>query len=168
MVEQQKIKKLLEVNKKNVLIFLLAGIVFMSVYYALIIYDNTKVEKFDISDYQIGNEQAEFSIDSLNIGKTSTTLRGWEVTKGVSTELVNTHFVLVDDSYGYILNTEVENRNDVTVFFNDGLNYDNSGIVSLFLNSKFEKGKEYNIYILYENESLNIKYLLDTGKKFCY
>ncbi len=170
MKNKRKVSELLQVSKKNILILFCIGIILTVGYSLVIYYDNVHIEEIKLSDYQLGNENALGAVDSITIQDNTTDVTGWFACKGVETNRVKMQIVLAlpEENVGYIVNTELRPNIDTTSFINDGLNYDNSGFKAVFLNEKFQKGKDYNIYLLFQGEYQGIEFLIDMNNTFSY
>gem|GEM_PF-3212503 len=151
---------------KKVIIILLILIILLGFGFASLIYlDNSIVRKVDISDMKKNVADVQFTIDSVNNDENSNyiSIRGWALKKGANISTVECYVGLINTSTNeyYKLNTVKEDRPDVTSHFNDGFNYDKSGLYSQFSMKRVEKGK-YEIVLLYLSDNNNI--LVHTGK----
>ncbi len=153
---------LLPIKRKTIIqlffLILISGFLFAGLIYV----DNSLVKKLDISGLQKNVNEVIFSIDSIE-EKDYISIRGWAYKKGINISIVECFVAVrnISTNECFRVNTIKENRPDVTKYFNDGLNYDNSGIYAKFSKRKLGKGV-YEIILLYFSDNSHI--LVPTGK----
>ncbi len=114
--------------------------------------DNEIIRKIEVGDIPNLNNEYKYYIDEITNSEDKLNIAGWCVVVGKGTRWVNNKFILIDDDkVGYVLNTVMQQRPSVTEFINDGINYDNSGLVGNGNIKNLPEGK-YNVGILLENE----------------
>lgn len=94
------------------------------------------------------------NIDDINNKKVAwkymALFSGWSIAEGQNTDNNITYIVLESSDKRYIFSTSKAQRHDVTTFFNDGKNYDNSGFIALINHSLIENGI-YKVGVCIEN-----------------
>jgi len=121
-----------------------------------IIYKNfSTIHYFTIQQIESTGE-IYYNIDNFQVGD-FINIRGWAFKEGEDIEKNNIHIVLKSRNSvkGSIIKTEMVVRKDVSDFYKAGNKYDNSGFVSRVKAKKLRDGN-YDIYILYRNDDLNI------------
>ena len=81
------------------------------------------------SDYKKDEDVYVYYIDRTEIKKNHLEIHGWLIKPGINLIYVNNMYVLIDDDNKvYGIKTRSIKRAEVTMHFNDGFNYDNSGL----------------------------------------
>ncbi|RRD95376.1 hypothetical protein EII17_03785 [Clostridiales bacterium COT073_COT-073] len=147
-----KIHKILlnEITHLVVLIIIsfMIGVCFVVVYKV----DNEQlVELGSLKKYEIGAEGI-FIVDQYYLENKALYIEGCFLRLGEDLDYVNSSFVLIDESeICWAINTIPTKRESATEFFNDGYNYDDSGLKGYIPLSKLKRGK-YRIGIVTKNK----------------
>lgn len=80
-------------------------------------------------------------------------LRGWALVDGQDSKNSSIYLVLLSDKMKYIISTSVQERHDVTKYYKNSGNYDQSGFILLFSKKYLRKGK-YKVGIYLENNKI--------------
>jgi hypothetical protein len=101
-----------------------------------------------IPDYAAA-EDYFYYIDSITKNDEQVRIEGWVAKLGQDIDYINRTVVLID-SQGqlYHLNTVMVVRNNVTEYFNDGHNYDNSGISAACMLSDLQPNETYKVGVI--------------------
>lgn len=139
---------------KVFLIFLCCCIMIPLILIILFNYDNEKLTSLgNISDYNLTNEYITI-IDDVQQTKNKTTIYGCSLKLGENLDYVNKQYVLVDDENRVIgINTVVTDRTSATEYFNDGFNYDKSGLNGQFATKYINNEVNYKIGILIKEKN---------------
>jgi hypothetical protein len=109
--------------------------------------------KFDIKHSEkssvIGNRirEGQYNFDISYLVNKDVYLNGWAFTKNKSSENEKKYIELYNDKKIYCFTANNNLRDDITLWQNDGINYDDCGIFALINAEEVEKGN-YNIKIL--------------------
>ncbi len=151
--------------KKGTVIILLLAIILTGILSSVIIFlDNNRIEREDVSNMIVNNGEINYNIDLIDKDDLKyVNIQGWASKLGNSISIVECYVCVKDikDNEYYRINTMKVIRTDVTDYFNDGFNYDNSGFFAKFSEKKIGQGT-YEICLLYLNDGNNI--LVPTGR----
>lgn len=153
-------------KEKNFLI-----IIFLALSISIIIFKTTgfnicNYTKFNMDNNKytniVTNKQVDFvqdnnilvTIDDNDSDGDKIILSGWAVIKGEKAK--GTKLLLKGDRNSYLVNLCLIRRKDVTAFFGDSINYDNSGFMCRIDTSNFQKDN-YVPYIAIKSDK---KYLI--------
>lgn len=120
--------------------------------------DEAQIKMVNMNDYKGYIDSAEVKDDII-------ILKGWAIKKGEGANVFLMKTVLKNENTQEYLQipTQYHGREDITKYFNDGIDYHVSGFTSMVSGLKLQDGL-YSIYILYDGREL----LIDTGGKFRY
>lgn len=112
-----------------------------------------------VTGLQINNntqEEYEFYIDNAYIENGRVYINGWSVKKGEDYNNPNVKIILQDTNEKmFSVHTTSVRRTEVTTYFNDGFNYDNSGIFGSCKVKYLEPGMTYKVLILMKDGNKN-------------
>lgn len=113
-----------------------------------------KIRKIDVKDIPelTSDEGAWLNLDNAYYENQKLIINGWFVIQGRETNPVSMHVLLGESGGGeyYELPTAIVTREDVTAYFNDNINYDNSGFSVAVNFREFDlKSSTYEIFLLY-------------------
>lgn len=132
----------------------LIGLLLLSVIFCfLIFYDAGSIKKIDMNHVLV-TDDITYCIDSVQQSNGVLTIADWAAKQGESIESIDMQVVLCseDTQTGYVLPTQMTNRQEVTDALNDGFNYNYSGFLSRGLLSKLKLSKrDFTIYLHYKN-----------------
>lgn len=136
-------------ESKIFLIFLCCFVITPFLLIFLFKYDNEKLISLgQVSDYHITDKYITI-IDDIKQTKNKTSIYGCSIKLGEDLDYVNKQYVLIDNqNKAYGLNTVVVDRKSATEYFNDGFNYDKSGLNGQFATKYLNDGVIYRIGIL--------------------
>lgn len=145
--------KVYAVDKKIIVAFICLCMVFTGLFCVTIYMDNITLNEIDISSMSREDSGILFSVDKVEINEEFTVIQGWAAKANDDINTFKTHVVLFDNENEkyFTINTEMQLREDVTNQLGGEHNYTRSGFIGKVKNSKLQQGKEYGIYILYEN-----------------
>lgn len=105
------------------------------------------------------------SIDYISVS--DAVIRGWCMEKGKNINSFDMDILLWNQAkaYGYQIPACLESREDITEYFNDGINYDRAGFCCVFDNSWLVDA-DYRIYIRYRCNNSDL--IVDTGQEYRY
>lgn len=159
-------------EKKFIILFLVIAVACSIALCAFLLWNEQRISIIDVNNAQAISkedgllynvETADYKPDTY--AGDMLTIRGYCFIQGRETSPVSIYVLLMDieTKKCYQLPTTVQTREDVTSFYNDGTNYDNSGYY-VFVNAarlKLDR-KRYEIKILYTIE--NDTFLVSTGQ----
>lgn len=152
-------KKLL--SARLIIVFLcITGISIL--YCGILYYRNDKVDIIKESGWDQGKDKMQCCIDGFGDEEDTISLSGWCIVSGEDIGYANYYVVfhnIAEDSY-YRVNTVYKQRADVTAYFNDGYNYDNSGFYTRVRKCNLPEG-EYEVCIWYLCNDYNLLYTTD-------
>lgn len=110
-------------------------------------YDRLEVYNgIDANNYY---ENIRYNIDSVEEKDGTMFINGWIVEAAMDNVYFNRNYLLKDSTGKmYKLKSAMVKRPDVTVHFNHGFNYDNTGIMGKVETGKLKKGEKYTIGFL--------------------
>ncbi len=146
-------------NKISILLLALS-IILPVLFIMLFIHDNEKIEKISLDEATELSMVTEYGIENIIVDNTNIFLSGWLIEKPDTISKVNRNFILSDGNNTYKLNTIMEKRSDITERWNNGNNYDNSGLQGNGLIKYLNKG-QYRIGFLIINNSEQYYYMTD-------
>lgn len=117
-----------------------------------------KKDQLPIQKSQVG------IVDKFIDYKKSLRLSGWTIFKGIDAVDSEIEVVFVGNNEAYIFPSEIMERADVTRFYNDGYNYDNSGYDVLINKNDIPEGN-YKIGLLVRNKPNGDESLFMTDKE---
>ncbi len=126
----------------------------------LFMHDNEKIEKISLNEATELSLVTEYGIENIIVDDTNIFLSGWLIEKPDTISKVNRNFILSDGNNIYKLNTIMEKRSDITERWNNGNNYDNSGLQGNGLIKYLNKG-QYRIGFLITDNSEQYYYMTD-------
>jgi hypothetical protein len=127
-------------------------------------YDNQRVMVSGNERDFLAGKGYEWSIDNVTKSSTRFEITGWVAKIGRNLIYENRSIVLIDPAGQlYELHTVMEKRTDVTHFFKDGFNYDNSGIGAICTRNALKSNEIYMIGIIVTEQD-GSKYLIKTDK----
>jgi hypothetical protein len=129
-------------------------------------YNNEKViYKGNISEYELDDGKYFFIVHHSKIIDNKLYIHGALLKKGINLDYVNNHYVLIDNENKlYGIKTIMVKRPDVTEFFNDGSNYDNSGLDGQIKADKINNGV-YTVGAVIKEKN-GKEYLIISDNKF--
>ncbi|MFU0831514.1 MAG: hypothetical protein ACFWUC_01020 [Oscillospiraceae bacterium] len=132
------------------IILALLGCFLISVAFSAVYrYDNQKVI---ISGHETDYAAAEdysYYIDSITKNDKQVRIEGWVAKLGQDIDYVNRTIVLIDTKGQlYHLNTVMVVRTSVTEYFNDGHDYDHSGICAACMLSDLQPDETYKVGVI--------------------
>ena len=141
---------------------ILVAFLFVSVYK----WENERVLDGGVAgEYVNGNASFLFCIDESGENDGLFYARGWVMRQGVETASVDTQVALIDaDDHVWLMNTVMEKRDSVTQYYNDGVNYDNSGFYGSCKEKKLIGDETYEVGIVLVADGK--KYLIKTGSMY--
>lgn len=102
----------------------------------------------EVSDYAISDKYITIIDDVQQINNT-TLIYGCSVKLGEDLSYVNKQYVLIDEQNKlYGMNTLIVDRKSATEYYNDGFNYDNSGLNGQFASKYLDENSFYKIGIV--------------------
>lgn len=146
-------------NNKTVIIILIVGFVLFLVIWNVLVYFDTRVIVSDYNGleaetaadgYVITIQELSYESESV-IEEDKISIRGWIVKQGVEIDNISLHVVFrnTTNNTWYVLPTTIEERPDVTEYFNDGLDYDYCGFYASAPNEEISADEyDFEIYIL--------------------
>ena len=146
-------------NKISILLLALS-IILPVLFIMLFIHDNEKIEKISLDEATELSMVTEYGIENIIVDNTNIFLSGWLIEKPDTISKVNRNFILSDGNNTYKLNTIMEKRSDITERWNNGNNYDNSGLQGNGLIKYLNKG-QYRIGFLIINNSEHYYFMND-------
>ena len=146
-------------NKISILLLALS-IILPVLFIMLFIKDKEKIEKISLDEATELSMVTEYGIENIIVDNTNIFLSGWLIEKPDTISKVNRNFILSDGNNTYKLNTIMEKRSDITERWNNGNNYDNSGLQGNGLIKYLNKG-QYRIGFLIINNSEQYYYMTD-------
>jgi hypothetical protein len=152
-------------NLRITIIGLLLSCIISLIFGILYKHDNEKVIYMgNISDYELAGENYFFIVHHSVITENKLYIHGALLKRGTNLDYVNNRYVLIDkDNKLYGIKSIMINRPDVTEFFNDGYNYNNSGLDGQTRAYKINNG-EYTVgAIIIERDGK--KYLVISDNK---
>lgn len=150
-------------SKKIVIRLIALFILMIFAYSAWIFFEKSKIEYVKEPDYELQKEGYITFIDTLESKDGILTIKGWAVKKKESTKTFNMQLILKNNETGEMYKSCLQfcNREDVSQYINDGIDYHVSGFSRILFLNRLKEG-EYGIYVLYDGE----KKLLDTHTAF--
>lgn len=122
--------------------------------------DAKKITRINISEYsEEVPENLDYAIEDYVINNNILQVNGWVREIGKEITIYDISVVLHDVENGifFELPTQYIERKDVTEFFNDGINYDNSGFISRSFITDFDlERKQYEACIAYRSDNSHI------------
>lgn len=129
-------------------------------------WNTKKVAIIDVGDYKRGEWNGlRCGMEEISAENNTLRIRGWVMQVGQETNNDDISVILYDPDSDifFCVPTEYEKRIDVTEYFNEGVNYDNSGfLVNMSLDGFEQDTKQYEVCISYR--SGNSSYLLHIGQ----
>lgn len=153
-----------EVSQKNVII-MFSSFILLGVLFSFCIYNEYYcIDKIDIKGFT--NNNILFSIDSIENKPQDKIIdiKGWAFKQHENLNTVKTYVALknIETSEVFKVNTVKQERNDVTLYFNDSYNYNHSGFIAKFDKNALKSKGSYEICILYLSD--NNTDFVSTGK----
>ena len=149
------------IHIKNKTIVFLGICCFFSGIISFELYEEKSKAHEQVLEYQVIDYATDFqgNIDEFSDKNGSLFLRGWAVLKGTS-ESYPFRVILLNKNtrQTFIISNVIQKRSDVTQYFRDGNNYDNSGFIVKINMSNLPSG-EYGVFVeMAHNENLNTMY----------
>lgn len=141
---------------KIFLLFVSWCIIVPLIFIILFSYDSRKLKLIgEVSDYAISDKYITIIDDVQQINNTAL-IYGCSVKLGEDLSYVNKQYVLVDEQNKlYGMNTVIVDRKSATEYYNDGFNYDNSGLNGEFATRYLEENSVYKIGIVINEKDGN-------------
>ena len=132
-----------------------------------IICHNKTIRCMNIEDYLLC-ENLQYEIETIEVKNNQIEIEGWLIYKGDSqvNDKCNKSIWLISDSTEkkIIVATKAKERTDVSIYINDGVNYNNSGFYSCFNADELQKyGQSFSVYLCYTYHGIN--HLVNTQEK---
>lgn len=143
---------------KTGIIFLAVSVLLPCLFLALFLHENVKPQKLPLETAAELTQVTEYGIEQADILDGMILLQGWLLETPDTILSINRNFILSDGARTYKLNTVLQKREDITTRWNNGNNYDNSGLEGSCLASSLEKGR-YRIGFLI-TDAVNKRYYL--------
>jgi len=136
----------MNINLRIAIIGLLFSFMVSSMFGVIYKHDNEKIIYMGTtSEYDLANGEYFFIVHHAIITESRLHIHGALLKRGANLNYVNNRYVLIDKNNKlYGIKTIMIKRPDVTEFFNDGYNYDNSGLDGQTKAYKF-KNSEYSV-----------------------
>ncbi len=134
-------------NDIKIVVGCLLGSILISLMFVMIYrYDNERLISLgQVSDYQTSDEYVVI-IDDIQLTKLTLSIFGCSVKLGEDINYVNKQYVLIDEENQIIgMNTVVVDRKSATEYYNDGFNYDKSGLNGQCLTKYLDKRTIYKV-----------------------
>lgn len=145
---------------KTSIFFLIISIILPLLFILLFLYDNTKIPEISLDEMLEISDITEYGIETAEIIDGNIVLKGWLIETPNTISRIDRNFILSDGNTAYKLNTIMQTRNDITERWNDGNNYDNSGLEGNGAVKYLDRG-HYCIGFLINDNDQNHYYLTD-------
>lgn len=108
-------------------------------------------------------ENLRWWIDYIDENDDSVIMGGYAFIHNEALSTVDMSIILFDGTNYYKIETDINNLGDLSLYFNEGFDYDNGRFVACVKKTKLDYGKTYNIYLLYRNNEHD--FLIDLSER---
>lgn len=146
----------MKADDKKCIFILSLSVIFPLLFIVLFLHDNEKIEKISLDQFKEITNVTEYGIEQISLNDKSVFLEGWLIETPGNILRVDRNFILTNGNNTYKLNTIMQERTDITERWNNGNDYDSSGLAGNGSVKYLDKGTYRIGFLINDNSPYHI------------